>query len=116
MEKKQIIKNIDTQFDVAIRYFKVIAAVNNIKLQNRQLELLAFISLRGGVFSGSARQKFIEVYGSTYHTINNMLGQLYKKKFLLRDSRKYTINPQLMVSDFSNMILVINLTCLKKES
>lgn len=115
MEKKQIIKNIDKPFDVAIRYFRIIAAANNIKLQNRQLELLAFIALRGGVFSGSARQKFIEVYGSTYHTINNMLGQLHKRKFLLRDGRKYTMNPELMVNNFENLILIINLTCPRSE-
>ena len=45
MEKKGFIGHGDKEIDVSIKYFSIISILNNLKLNNRQIELLAFVNL-----------------------------------------------------------------------
>ncbi len=110
MEKKKITKKYESPFEVAYKYFAVVATLNSIKMWNRELQLLAFIATRGSISTGGMSEEFKLTYGSSYGTIRNVAGKLVKKKFLVKINNKYTINPQLKL-DFTNPVFILLELC-----
>lgn len=103
-------KNHEIALDKAITYYSVLCTLNNIKLQKRQLELLAFTAIRGTITPQSAREEFAKLFDTSLDTIENLKGQLTKMGLLINDNKMYRVNPEIML-DFSKPIfLIINLT------
>lgn len=109
MEDKQIIvktinKSFSNKIKAGITWFGVIAALNNIKLTTRELELLAFINYRGTISSLQAKEEFCKVFESSMGTISNMTkktSKLITEKLLVKANSKLRINPALKV-DFDS--------------
>lgn len=112
MEDKQyLIKTIKKSFEdkiqAGITWFKFIAAINDIKLAPRELELLAYINYRGTISSTSAKDEFCKMFDSSHGTISNMTAKLLKAKpaFLVKDKSKTRIHPSLRV-DFDKDFVI----------
>jgi len=109
MERQTIVKTIKKSFankiKAGITWFRFIAAINDIKLTNRELELLSFINLRGTISSIQAKEEFCKIFESSPATVSNMIGPLMRKKLLVKDKSKVRINPSLKV-DFSHNFVV----------
>jgi hypothetical protein len=101
---KTINKSFSNKIKAGITWFKLIAALNDIKLTPRELELLAFINYRGTISSLQAKEEFCRVFGSSIATISNMTkktSNLWTSKLL---NSKIKINPAIRV-DFDSQFV-----------
>lgn len=87
-----------TRIEIAIKYFSIVLTLSDIHLPPRDLELLAFIAVRGTISSPSAKEEFIKQFDSTLGTIANMTSRLSKKKLIIKQSNKYRLNPYFKVN------------------
>jgi len=108
-EKSVIVKTIKKSFNNKIKagvtWFKFIAAINDIRLTPRELELLAFINFRGTISSIQSKEEFCKIFESSPATVSNMTAKLLKQKLLVKEKSKVKVNPALKV-DFSNNFVV----------
>lgn len=110
MENNVVVKTIKKSYDddikAGITWFKFIAAINDIKLTTRELELLAFINRRGTISSLQSKEEFCNLFGSSQGTVANMTSRLLKLRMLSKNgSNKIHVNPALKV-DFNNPFVV----------
>lgn len=121
MEDKQVIvktikKSFDDKIKAGITWFKFIAAINDIKLAPRELELLAYINYRGTISSTSAKEEFCKVFDSSEGTVSNMSAKLLKMtpKLLIKEKSKIRVNPLLRI-DFDKDFVVRFFIDVKKQ-
>ena len=106
----QKIKSVSNDsFSMAEKYYSIIAAVNNIKLTKRELQLVAFTAVRGNISYANAKQEFCERYGSTGPSINNIVSKLKRMKLLVRDGIKVKVNPVILLPFEKDVMLEIKL-------
>jgi len=114
MEKKTIIQRLKKQdkepLDKAYRYYSILSAINGLDLTSRQLQLIAFIAVKGTISYDSNKKEFCSLYNSSPATINNIVFELKKKKILIKDSAKIKVNPQILLNFNEDIILQISLT------
>jgi len=101
--------------DKAITYFSILDALNSLNLTKKQIELLAYTSLRGTISSLSSKEDFVKQFGSSVDSINNMISKLYKKRLLLKGKdSKIRVHPRLNLN-FDNPEIVLNITFRTKQ-
>lgn len=110
MEDKQVLiktikKSFDDKIKAGITWFKFIAAINNIQLTKRELELLSFINHRGTISSTSAKDEFCRMFDSSLGTVSNMTAKLLKSKLLVKEKSKTKVNPALRVDFDKNFVV-----------
>lgn len=103
---QRLAKQYDDPLERALVYYTIICALNNIKLGNRELQLLAFTAVRGTITPKPAREEFARLFDSSLHTIENAKGVLVRKKLLIKDGDMYRVNP-LVTLDFKNPITLL---------
>lgn len=103
------IKQYDDPLEKALVYYGVICALNNIKLGNRELQLLAFTAVRGTITPKPAREEFAKLFDSSLHTIENAKGVLVRKKLLIKDGEMYRVNPGILPPLNEDFCLLIQL-------
>jgi chromosome segregation and condensation protein ScpB len=106
---QKIEKHVDSDLQRAIRYYSLLCAANEIKLSRRQLELLAFIAVKGNISSPAARREFVEMFNSSLASLENIKGKLVKKGWLVEIDRKYRVNPKINMDFSKDILLQINL-------
>lgn len=103
-------KRYDGVFNKAYAYYSLLSSINELKLTNKELELIAFTSIKGNISLGNVREKFCKDFDTTTPTINNMVSKLKKKKIFIKKDGVTSVNP-LLVLDFSqDIVLQINLS------
>ncbi len=63
-------------YQMAERYYTILSAINNLKLTQRELQLIAFTAIRGNISYANIRKDFCEKYGTTNPSINNIISRL----------------------------------------
>lgn len=106
---QKIKKEVSSDLDRAIKYYSVLCAVKDIKLSRRQLELLAFIAVKGTISSPAVRREFVNTFNSSLASLENLKGKLVRKGWLVEVDRKYRVSPGLTADFSKDMILQINL-------
>lgn len=113
MDEKVLVQKIKKEYEspieIALKYYSIILKLNNIPIPNRELELLAFIAVRGTISSPSARDEFIKQFQSTPGTINNMISKLSKLGLIVKQNSKYRVRPSINI-DFTNKKYIFNIT------
>lgn len=112
---QKIQKSVGSDIEKAIKFYSVIFALNEIKLPQKQLYLLAFTAARGSITSPAARAEFIKIFGSSLASLENMKQELVKNGLLVKVDRKYRVNPQIALDFSKDILLQINLTVGGKE-
>jgi len=103
-------KGYDRKLDKAIAYYQLISTLNNLNLQTREIELLAFTATRGTITPPSARLEFVKLFGSSLASLENIKCRLIKKKLLYKTGEMYRVIPEI-APDFSRSIVMqINLS------
>lgn len=87
--------------DVAVTYFQLLSAFNNLKLSDGEIKLLAHIALNRGIVSGSCKMSYVDKYESTIPSVDNTISKLKKKKLLLKKGSSVVLNPMITL-DFNN--------------
>lgn len=106
---QKIQKKVDSDIEKAIKYYSVIFALNDVKLPQKQLYLLAFTAARGSITSPAARGEFIKTFGSSLASLENMKQELVKSGLLVKIDKKYKVNPQIALDFSKDILLQINL-------
>ena len=112
---QKIQRKVDSDIDKAVKYYTVIFALNNIKIPQKQLYLLAYTAARGSITSPAARSEFVRMFDSSLASLENMKQELVKAGLLVKIDRKYKVNPKLALDFSNNVVLQINLIGSEKE-
>lgn len=100
----------NTDMAMAIRYYSVLAALNKIRLTEREIQLIAFLAIKGNISYSTNREEFCKLYNSSSATINNIISKLKKLRILVKSGGKIRVHPSLMLDFGNNLVLGIKLT------
>lgn len=100
----------DDAFGVAQRYYAILSAVNNLKLTEREIQLVGFTAVKGNISYKNIRTEFCEKYDSSGPTINNIISKLKKVGVLVKDGSKIKVNPVISLNFENDIKLEINVT------
>lgn len=114
MEPTRIIQKMKNQstdnFSLAEKYYSILSAINNLKLTQREIQLIAFTAIKGNISYANIRKEFCERYNSTSPTINNLISKLKKVNIFVKDGTKVKVNPVIILDFNKDITLQINLT------
>jgi len=100
----------ENEFSLAEKYYSILSAINNLKLTQREIQLIAYTAIKGNISYKHLREEFCEKHKTTSPTINNIISKLKKMGVLVKDKTKVKVNP-VIILDFDNEItLNIKLT------
>lgn len=97
-------------FSKAERYYSILSAVNDLKLTNREIQLVAFTAVKGNISYANNRKEFCETHNTTGPTINNIISKLKKIGVLVKDGTKVKVNPVIVLDFAKDVTLEIKLT------
>ena len=99
----------EDDYAVAEKYYSILSTVNNLKLTQREVQLIAFTAIRGNISYSSVREDFCKKFNSTSPTINNMISKLKKIRVLVKDGSKIKVNPVILLNFKNEVKLEINI-------
>jgi hypothetical protein len=113
MEAKPIVQRLKTSVKDSIvmaeKYYRILSAVNDLKLTRREVQLIAFAAIKGNISYANIRKEFCEVYNSTSPAINNIISKLKKMGIFVKDGTKVKVNPIILLNFEKNIVLQITL-------
>jgi predicted HTH transcriptional regulator len=113
MEKKTIVQRISKKDEDVLshaqRYYYILSAINGLQLTKREIQLTAFVAVRGNISYSNIRKEFCSMYSSSSPTINNIISKLKKKGVLVKISSKIKVNPIISLDFNKDVILEIKL-------
>lgn len=102
-------KRLPSDIHRAVKYYSILSVLNDLELTDKQVELLAFTSIRGTITSPSARKEFVEMFDSSLPSLENIKGKLVRRGWLTKIEGKYRVNPRVNLDFTKDIILQINL-------
>ena len=97
-------------YGVAERYYTMLSALNDLKLTQREIQLIAFTAVKGNISYSNIREEFCSKYDSSAATINNIISKLKKMKILVKDGTKVKVNPVILLNFQNDIVLQISLS------
>lgn len=85
----RIEKNYENEFEAAQNILGAILMLSGVRLPDRELQLLTFLSIKGTISDVKNRQEFVEKYNTTLNTMANMLTSLKKKGLVKKVGGKH---------------------------
>lgn len=111
--KKTIVQklkiNEDSVFLLAEKYYSILSAINNLKLTQREIQLIAFTAVSGNMSYKYIREEFCTKHNTTNPTINNIISKLKRMKVFVKDRNKIKVNPVILLDFTNNVVLEIKL-------
>jgi hypothetical protein len=98
---QKFLRKIEDNYAMAEKYYSVLSTINNLKLTQREVQLVAFTAIRGNISYSSIREDFCKKYNSTSPTINNIISKLKRIGVFVKDGSKIKVNP-VIILNFSN--------------
>lgn len=99
----------EDKYLLAEKYYSILSAVNNLKLTQREIQLIAFTAIRGNISYANIRKEFCDKYESTSPTINNIISKLKKLGIFIKDGTKVKVNPVIILPFDKDITLEIKL-------
>jgi len=96
-------KDVSTDIQLAEKYYSILSAINNLNLTEREIQLIAFTSIKGNITFANVREEFCKTYKSTSPTINNIISKLKRIGIFVKENGKVKVNP-IIVIDFKKDI------------
>ena len=94
---------------MAEKYYRILSAVNDLRLTNREIQLVAFAAIKGNISYANIRKEFCELYKSTPAAINNIVSKMKKMGVFVKDGTKVKVNPIILLNFEKDIILQISL-------
>ncbi len=91
------------KYKLAQKYYSLLSALNNLKLTEREIQLVAYTAIKGTITYANARTEFCQMYNTTTATINNIVSKLKKVGVFIKEDSKVKVNP-VIVLDFDKHI------------
>jgi len=99
------------EFQVARKYYQIISVLNDLKLSEGQLQLVAFTAIRGNISDPGYRKEYCDTYKTTSATINNVVDKMKKKGVMVKHNKMIFVNKVLTEVDFNeSLALVVTMT------
>ena len=99
----------EDKYLLAEKYYSILSAINNLRLTQREIQLIAFTAIRGNISYANIRKEFCEKYDSTSPTINNIISKLKKLGIFIKDGTKVKVNPVIILPFDKDISLEIKL-------
>ena len=102
-------KVVDTDIQLAEKYYSVLFTINNLHLTEREIQLIAFTAVKGNITYANVREEFCKTYNSTSPTINNIVSKLKRLGVFVKENGKVKINPKIIIDFKKDLMLNIKL-------
>jgi hypothetical protein len=102
-------KSVKDDIALAEKYYRILSSINDLKLTNREVQLIAFAAIKGNISYANIRQEFCTIYNSTSPAINNIISKLKKMGVFVKDGTKVKVNPLILLNFEKDIILQISL-------
>lgn len=106
---QRLLRRVDDDYNMAEKYYSLLSTVNDLKLTQREIQLVAFTAVNGNISYASIREEFCSRFKSTSPTINNMISKLKKIRVLVKDGSKIKVNPVILLNFKENVTLEIKI-------
>jgi len=100
----------EDNYVLAEKYYSILSALNDLKLTQREVQLVAFTAVRGNMSYANVKEEFCKRYNSSSPTISNIVSKLKKMHVFVKDGGKIKVNPMIALNFNSDVRLEINLT------
>jgi len=97
-------------FSLAERYYTILSAINDLKLTEREIQLIAFTAVKGNISYANIREEFCKKHNTSSATINNIISKLKRIGVLIKDGTKVKVNPVIILDFNKSISLEIKLT------
>ena len=102
-------KIIDSEMELATKYYSILSAINNLHLTEREIQLISFTAIKGNITYANVREEFCKTYNSTSPTINNIISKLKKIGVFIKENGKVKVNPVIVIDFKKDLTLEIKL-------
>jgi len=102
-------KSVKDDIALAEKYYRILSSINDLKLTNREVQLIAFAAMKGNISYANIRKEFCEKYDSTSPAINNIISKLKKMGVFVKDGTKVKVNPLILLNFDKDIVLQISL-------
>ena len=102
-------KEVDSDMQLAMKYYSILSAINNLHLTEREIQLISFTAIKGNITYANVREEFCKTYNSTSPTINNIISKLKKIGIFVKENGKVKINPVIVIDFKKDLTLDIKL-------
>jgi hypothetical protein len=114
MKVQKLSKVTKDQFALAHKYYQIMSVLNDLKLAEGEIQLIAYAAIKGNIADPVTRDAYCKLYKTTPATINNIVYRLKKKKIIIKKDKEIFVNPALTQVKFDEpLALVISLTIAK---
>jgi len=87
MEKIVVQKIVKVNSDITQMYFRIVSAINNLQLTDRDISLLSFVANKGNISDKKLRMEFCVQNDTTMDSINNIVSKLKKMGMLVKPEK-----------------------------
>jgi hypothetical protein len=102
-------KVVDTDIQLAEKYYSILFTINNLHLTEREIQLIAFTAIKGNITYANVREEFCKTYNSTSPTINNIVSKLKRLGIFIKENGKVKVNPKIIIDFHKDLMLNIKL-------
>jgi hypothetical protein len=106
---QRIKRNVDSEYELAEKYYSILSDINRLKLTEREIQLVAYTAVKGNITYANVREEFCKKYNTTSPTINNIISKLKKLKIFIKEDGKVKVNPAIVVDFKKDVVLQIQL-------
>jgi|ERR1035437_5984188 hypothetical protein len=103
-------KLVESDTQLAEKYYSILSIVNNVQLTTREIQLVAFTAIKGNISNANVRDEFCRLHNSTSPSINNMISKLKKLGFFIKETSKVKVNPAIVINFKKDLTLEISFT------
>jgi len=102
-------KIVDSDMEIAMKYYSILSAINNLNLTEREIQLISFTAIKGNITYANVREEFCKTYNSTSPSINNIISKLKKIGIFIKENGKVKVNPIISIDFTKDITLEIKL-------
>jgi hypothetical protein len=102
-------KIVDSDMEIAMKYYSILSAINNLHLTEREIQLISFTAIKGNITYANVREEFCKTYNSTSPSINNIISKLKKIGIFIKENGKVKVNPIICIDFTKDIMLEIKL-------
>ena len=106
----QRMKLTGTSLKKAERYYNILSAVNDLKLTQKEIQLIAFMSVKGSISLSGVRSEFCREYSTSEPTIYNIISRMKKIGIFTKEDNRVKLNPRIALDFNKNIKLEVVLT------
>lgn len=103
-------KKVVNEYDRAEKYYSLLSSVNDLKLTEREIQLVAYTSIKGNITYANVREEFCKKHNTSSPTINNIISKLKKLGIFVKEDGKVKVNPVIVLDFNKDLQLHISLT------